>query len=58
MRANDLAHDDEREQACIDVHSPVFPLGVLDVLRREGARYRTPVRTEPDGRLFVVTRNS
>lgn len=41
--------------ACIDVHSHFFPREVLDVLRREGARYRTPVRTEPDGRVFVVT---
>ena len=30
----------------IDVHSHFFPLEVLDVLRKEGARYRTPVRTE------------
>ena len=44
-----------RVTACIDVHSHFFPLEVLDVLRREGARYRTPVRTEPDGRIFVVT---
>ena len=41
--------------ACVDVHSHFFPLEVLDVLRREGARYHTPVRTESDGRLFVVT---
>ncbi len=41
--------------ACIDVHSHFFPLEVLDALRTEGARYRTPVRTEADGRVFVVT---
>lgn len=41
--------------ACIDVHSHFLPLEVFDVLRREGARYRTPVRAEADGRLFVVT---
>lgn len=41
--------------ACIDVHSHFFPLEVLDVLRREGGRFRTPVRVEADGRVFVVT---
>ena len=41
--------------ACIDVHSHFFPLEVLDVLRKEGERYRTPLRAEADGRLFVVT---
>ena len=40
---------------CIDVHSHFVPLEVLNALRTEGARYRTPVRTEADGRLFVVT---
>ena len=36
--------------ACIDVHSHFFPLEVLDVLRKEGERYRTPLRAEADGR--------
>ena len=40
---------------CIDVHSHFVPREVLDALRTEGARYRTPVRTEADGRVFVVT---
>lgn len=40
---------------CIDVHSHFFPREVLDVLRQEGERYGTPVRTEADGRLFIVT---
>jgi aminocarboxymuconate-semialdehyde decarboxylase len=40
---------------CIDVHSHFFPLELLDDLRKNGARYRTPVREEADGRIFVVT---
>jgi len=41
--------------ACIDVHSHFFPREILDALRKDGQRYRTPVRAEADGRLFVVT---
>lgn len=41
--------------ACIDVHSHFLSREVLDFLGKEGGRYRTPVRTEPDGRVFVVT---
>lgn len=40
---------------CIDVHSHFVPLEILDLLRRDGARYGTPVRVEADGRIFVVT---
>jgi len=40
---------------CIDVHSHFVPLEILDLLRREGARYRTPIRVEADGRIFVET---
>jgi aminocarboxymuconate-semialdehyde decarboxylase len=46
---------DSTVTACIDVHSHFFPLEVLDALRTQGGRYRTPVRTEADGRVFVVT---
>jgi aminocarboxymuconate-semialdehyde decarboxylase len=40
---------------CIDVHSHFFPREVLDALRTEGGRYRTPLRIEADGTIFVVT---
>ena len=45
----------EPRSGCIDVHSHFFPVEVLETLRKVGARYRTPVREEADGRLFVVT---
>jgi aminocarboxymuconate-semialdehyde decarboxylase len=41
--------------SCIDVHSHFFPVEVLDVLRRTGARYHTPLRVGTDGQIFVVT---
>src|SRR5262245_48679903 len=47
--------DDAPQTACIDVHSHFFPREILDALRKDGQRYRTPVRAEADGRLFVVT---
>jgi aminocarboxymuconate-semialdehyde decarboxylase len=39
----------------VDVHSHFVARDVLDVLEREGARYGTPLRHDPDGRLFVLT---
>lgn len=40
---------------CIDAHSHFLPAGILDLLRRDGARYGTPVQNRGDGRIFVVT---
>ena len=40
---------------CVDIHSHFFPVAILEHLRREGARYRTPVRNEADGRVFILT---
>jgi aminocarboxymuconate-semialdehyde decarboxylase len=40
---------------CIDVHSHFLPASVLDRLRRDGDRWRTPVQTRADGKVFVVT---
>lgn len=40
---------------CIDAHSHFLPASILDRLRREGARYGTPVQTRDDGAIFVVT---
>jgi aminocarboxymuconate-semialdehyde decarboxylase len=39
----------------VDVHSHFVPLEILDLLRRQGARYRTPTRVDAEGRLFVET---
>jgi aminocarboxymuconate-semialdehyde decarboxylase len=39
---------------CIDSHSHFFPSRILEMLRRSGARYGTPVETRADGRTFVV----
>jgi len=40
---------------CIDAHSHFLPASILDRLRRDGARYGTPVLTRDDGKIFVVT---
>lgn len=40
---------------CIDVHSHFLPASVLARLRRDGARYRTPVETRHDGKVFIIT---
>jgi aminocarboxymuconate-semialdehyde decarboxylase len=40
---------------CIDAHSHFLPASILDLLRRDGARYSTPVQTRDDGRIFVIT---
>lgn len=40
---------------CIDAHSHYFPEKLLQRLRRDGARYDTPVQTRADGGIFVVT---
>jgi aminocarboxymuconate-semialdehyde decarboxylase len=40
---------------CIDAHSHFLPESILELLRREGARYSTPVQTRNDGKVFVVT---
>jgi aminocarboxymuconate-semialdehyde decarboxylase len=42
-------------QDCIDVHSHFVPASILALLQKTGARYRTPVQTRADGKLFVVT---
>ena len=39
----------------IDAHSHFLPAGILDLLRRDGARYGTPIQTRDDGKIFVVT---
>ncbi|MCC7486179.1 MAG: amidohydrolase [Burkholderiales bacterium] len=40
---------------CIDAHSHFLPASILDLLRRDGARYGTPVQVRDDGRIFVIT---
>jgi aminocarboxymuconate-semialdehyde decarboxylase len=39
----------------IDAHSHFLPASILDLLRRDGARYGTPIQTRDDGKIFVVT---
>lgn len=39
---------------CIDTHSHFLPAAILELLRRDGARYGTPVHTREDGKIFVV----
>jgi aminocarboxymuconate-semialdehyde decarboxylase len=39
----------------IDVHSHFLPASVLELLRRDGGRYSTPVQVTEDGKIFVAT---
>lgn len=41
--------------ACVDIHSHFFPTAILDTLRKDGARYGTPVTVDGEDRIFVVT---
>ena len=40
---------------CIDTHSHFLPARILEMLRKSGARYGTPVETRADGKTFVIT---